>query len=472
MKSLLVASEAVPLIKTGGLADVAGSLPVALRALGDDARIALPAYPDARRKLEAETVASIPGGAILRGTLGNGVPVYLFDLPQWFDRPGDPYHDGHGEPYLDNPQRYAAFSEQVARAAMIGFGDGWRPDVVHANDWQTGLCAPWLNDLGGPPLVFGIHNLGYHGWFDRVVFDALGLPPQWWSLHRAEFHGGVGFLKAGLIEAAQLVTVSPTYAREIQSPGLGFGLDGVLRHRADVLHGVLNGIDTEAWNPATDPDIARHYDAAHLKTKDFNKRALQEQFGLTRDDKALLVGHVGRLSYQKGMDLALDALSRGHEAIQFALLGTGDAHLAAGWQALAGRNPGRIGVSIGYSETLAHQIIAGADAFLMPSRYEPCGLTQMYALRYGTVPVVHATGGLADTVIDATPQAQAAGAANGVRFEHADVGGVDYGLSRVLALYRARRSWRALQRNGMAADFSWDRSARQYRSIYKAAMAG
>ena len=476
MKILHVAAECLPLIKTGGLADVLGALPAAQRGLGEDARIALPAY----RGLAAGLAGSRPVGAIdalgfragvIEGQLGV-TPVWLVDVPSLYDRDGDPYRDGHGQDFADNALRFGLFGEVCARLAL-GAIEGWRADVLHGHDWQAGTALAWSEAHTGaarPLRVFTLHNLAYQGRYGRDAFDALRLPASWWQMERAEFHGDWSFLKLGLTSAEHITTVSPTYAREILTPEFGCGLDGLLRSRASRLRGILNGIDPEVWNPATDPHLARRY-AIHDVTvgKRVNQSALCAELGLDRD-QGLLVGLIGRMTEQKGFDLAVSALpALIAEGMRFAVLGAGDRALEQEFTALAARHPGRIGLRLRYDEALAHRIEAGADAFLMPSRFEPCGLNQMYSQRYGTVPVVRSAGGLVDTVVDATPDRLADGSATGVRFANADVGGVLYGLRRAQELHADSGAWNALQREGMRQDFSWDRAAREYIALYRQA---
>lgn len=473
MRILHLASECLPLIKTGGLADVLGALPAAQARLGADVRIVLPAYRGLAGKLPATRLI---GGFELRGHQFSVIEgqlaeagVWLMDCPALYDREGDPYRDAAGHDFFDNPLRFGLFGEACALLAQ-GRIEGWIPDVVHGHDWQAGAALAWIQDrLGesGPRRVFTIHNLAYQGRYGRDRFDELGLPWHWWKMERAEFHGDWSFLKLGISSAQDLSTVSPTYAREILTPEFGHGLDGLLRSRADRLHGILNGIDVEIWNPARDPHLHRRYGARDVVAgKRANREALCMELQLD-PGTGLLVGIVGRLTEQKGFDLALAAIPELlSEGMQFAILGTGDRQLESALAALAVAHPGRIGLRLKYDERLAHQIEAAVDAFLMPSRFEPCGLNQMYSQRYGTVPVVRSVGGLVDTVTDATASTLAAGDATGVRFEHADLGGVLYGLRRAGQLKNETRNWKSMQRAGMARDFSWEQAAQQYLDLY------
>ena len=473
LRVLFAAAEAHPLAKTGGLGDVVASLPAALARRGVDVRIALPAYRGWRRSVGAARRLAELKGTPHPFTLwqaphpASGVPLWLLDCPPLFDRPGTPYEDERQRPWEDNGLRFGAFARVVAQLAAGGAG-GFACDVLHGHDWHTGLAMPWLRERAPRPAsVFTIHNLAYQGLFPAQ--QARLLPAAWWHLDGVEFHGQLSHLKAGIAYADAITTVSPTYADEIRHPAHGFGLDGLLRARSDRLRGIVNGIDDEAWDPARDPHLAATYTVrTRGPGKRANRLALQHELGLDAADDALLVGMVARLVEQKGADLlpgAAPAL-RGLP-LQFAVLGRGDAAVEDAMRAWAGAEPGRVGLRIGHDEALAHRIIAGADAFLMPSRHEPCGLTQMYCQRYGTVPVVRRTGGLADTVTDASAATLRARAATGIHFEHADAGGVQYGLRRALALRANPAQWAALQRAGMRRDFSWHHVAAEYLALYR-----
>lgn len=476
MRVLFAASECWPLIKTGGLADVAYALPLALTRIGATVRVVLPAYRGLIDKVEGAfergrlDIRGQSFGVIEARLPGTALTLWLIDAPYLYARDGDPYRDAAGYDYADNAWRFGCFSEAIYRLAMGAAG--WQPDVVHANDWQTGPALSWLSlEPQRPRTVFTIHNIAYQGWYGREAFDFLGLPPRLWGIDGLEMYGGFCFMKGGLTGADVITTVSPTYAREIQTREYGYGLDPLLRWRAERLVGIANGVDAEAWNPATDPLLARRYTAASLRQgKNANKRELQVELGLHDDVDAPLIGIVTRLAEQKGSDLilgALDTLMHRHPALQFALLASGDRAQEQAWRDAAARYPQRVGVQLRYDERLAHRIEAGADLFLMPSRFEPCGLNQMYSQRYGTIPVVRRTGGLADTVTDATPQTLADGSATGVMFNDADVGGVIWGVNRALELRADAKAWKAMQLAGMARDFSWERAAAEYLAIYR-----
>jgi len=477
---LFATPECAPLIKTGGLADVSAALPAALRGLGIDARVVLPGYrsvrkathADARRNLPAvEAIAECGVTRLIDAVLPSGVPVIVVEHPSLYDRPGGPYQSESGEDWPDNALRFGLLSKVAAILAGASSPLGWRPDILHCHDWQTGLAPAYLR-FAAPAercgTVFTIHNLAYQGAWSAEWVARLELPAESYSSEGIEFHGRLSFLKAALYYTDAITTVSPTYAREIQSEALGFGLDGLLRWRHDVLSGILNGIDTEEWNPATDPLIARQYDAKALDAKIENKRALQRSLVLAPEPGVPLLGVVSRLVPQKGLDL----LANIADAIvalpaQLAVLGSGDSDLERRFLLLATRNPGRIAVRIGFDEALAHLIEAGADAFLMPSRFEPCGMNQMYSQRYGTPPVVRATGGLVDSVVDCNRASIASGMATGFVFDEPDAAAFLAAIKRAIDLYRDRNAWRELQRNGMAKDFGWDRAAREYAEIYR-----
>jgi starch synthase len=474
MNVLSVASEAYPIIKTGGLADVVGALPAALKAEGVVTRTLLPGYPDALDALRsAEEILHLPdfhgGAARLLGGSSAGLELFVIDAPHLFARSGNPYLASNGADWPDNAIRFAALGRM---AANIGQGavPSFVPDVVHAHDWQAGLTPAYLqySDRLRPATVMTVHNLAYQGQFPRQLLSAIGLPPTAFMMDGIEYYGSIGFLKAGLRFADRVTTVSPTYALEIQQPEAGMGLDGLLRGRKDLLSGILNGIDTSVWNPATDPHVASNFDSDTLQNRATNKAALQRRFGVALAPNALLIGVISRLSWQKGLDLLLESLPTIlQEGMQMVVLGSGDADLQSRYRAVAASNPGQIGVLIGYDENLAHLIQAGADAIAVPSRFEPCGLTQLCALRYGAVPIVSRVGGLADTVIDANVVAVVAGVATGVQFGPASSENLSDGLRRSNALFHDQRVWRKMQQNGMAVDVSWRNSARHYADLYR-----
>ncbi len=475
MKILYVASEAYPLVKTGGLGDVAGSLPPALQALGHEVRLLLPAYRSVLDRLGAQVHTRTHLGLhdarvrILETELpGTALTVWLVDAPACFDRPGNPYLDAHGQPWPDNAHRFAVLARTAVAIARDRAGLDWTPDLVHTNDWQTGLVPALLSlESERPRQVFTIHNLAYQGLFPAHTFRDLALPPFLESMHALEFHGQLSFIKGGLVFADHLTTVSPTYAREIQTPEYGCGLEGVLQARSAHLSGILNGIDTRTWDPATDPHLPHRYDARSLDLRRRNKAHLQREMGLEVSPRPMLVGMVGRLVEQKGIDVVLEALPRLLQwPLQFVILGSGDPGFERSLSRLAAKHPHRMAVHIGYDEALAHRIEGSADVFLMPSRFEPCGLNQMYSLRYGALPVVRATGGLADTVVDATPEWITARTADGFSFTPPTVEALVHALDRAHCTRRSPKLWQVLQRTGMAQDFSWERSARAYARLY------
>lgn len=477
MKILFASSEAHPLIKTGGLADVSGALPKALRGLGQDVRLVLPAYQELlARAGEVRELArvAIAGSAeparVLQTTLpGATVPVYLIAVRNSFDRPGNPYVGPDGRDWPDNAQRFAGFARAVVELAMDRAGLGWRPELVHCNDWQTGLVPALLGrEAARPATVFTVHNLAYQGLFDWATFQALALPYEWWSMHALEFHGQVSFIKGGLVYADRITTVSPTYAREIRTPEFGCGLDGLLNARGALLTGILNGADYTQWDPASDPLLNHHFSAAKRQGKAANKSDLQKAFGLPREAHLPLLAHVGRLVEQKGLDLLLDILpDLMQRPLQLALLGSGQKKLEDALRAAHVAYPHRLGLRIGYDEPLAHLVEAGADAFLMPSRFEPCGLNQIYSLRYGTLPIVRRTGGLADTVVDADAGALGLGTATGFVFDAATPAALLAAIDRALALFQRPSAWAGVMQTAMAQDFSWTRSAQRYLDLYR-----
>ena len=470
LRVLFAASEAQPLVKTGGLADVSGALPPALRHLGVDARILLPAYPGVIEQIAGAPVGpdlwllpEAPPARLYEGTLpGTDTPVYALACASLYERTGGPYGDAEGREWPDNALRFGMLSRA---AALFGRSEGlveWPADIVHGNDWQTGIAAAQLAHLPNPRAraVLTVHNIAFQGIFPRDVLPRLALPPQSFGLHGVEYFGRVSFMKAGLVYAHHIAAVSPTYAREIQTSAFGCGMEGVVVARKDRLSGVLNGIDTRAWDPATDRHLPTTYRPDRLADKASSKRALQERLRLAVDPRRPVLGVVTRLTWQKGVDLVLGLLPELlRQPVQIALLGAGDRAYEARWRQAAADLPGRVGVTIGYDEGLAHLIEAGADIFLMPSRFEPCGLNQLYSMRYGTPPVVRRTGGLADSVVDTTLASLATRTATGFVFEGASEVELLACIQRALLAHRDRPTWREIQRNGMARDFSWDRSA-------------
>lgn len=474
MNVLSVTSEFFPLIKTGGLADVAGALPAALAEEGIAMRTLLPGYTHVMDALGvSEPITSIDDlfgepATLLKATSSNGADLIVLDAPHLYARPGNPYLDEEGEDWADNHLRFAALS-WVASKIGVGLLDGYRPDVVHGHDWQAALSPVYLAGIEGrPATMLTIHNLAFQGIFPAGLLSVLKLPASSFTLDGLEFWGKISFLKGGLRYADHLTTVSPSYAREICTPSQGMGLDGVLSERRDALTGITNGIDDGVWNPAEDPYIERPYTSRSLKAKVCNKVALQARFNLTADTTAPLFCVVSRLTTQKGFDLLLEALPTLLEkGGQLAMLGSGDAVLEEGFKDIAKRNPGRVGVVIGYDEMLSHQIQAGADAILVPSRFEPCGLTQLYGLRYGTLPVVARVGGLADTVIDANQAALVDGVATGFQFAGDDVDALRQALERVFTLYADQRRWQQMQRRAMGRKVDWSVPAKAYADLYR-----
>jgi starch synthase len=478
-KILFVSSEVHPIIKTGGLADVSGSLPLALKTLRRDLRILMPAYADALNKITKPreiTRLKLPGMPepvrLLETKLkGSSVPVWLVDAPALFDRPGNPYLDENGQDWPDNAQRFALFAHAAVAIAMGKADLDWRPDLVHCNDWQTGLIPALLhNQKQRPATVFTIHNLAYQGLFDWDTFIALKLPKQLWSMAAMEFYNQFSFIKGGIVFADKINTVSPKYAEEIRTPEYGYGLDKLLESRASHLSGILNGVDYSHWNPARDRYLEHKYNAHTVANKVFNKLQLQRQFGLPVNDRIPLIGMVGRLAEQKGIDLVLESLPKLlQQPLQLVILGSGQQQLEQDLLAISARHPDQIAIHIGYDESLAHRIEGGADMFLMPSRYEPCGLNQIYSLRYGTPPIVRRTGGLANTIIDATPALIKQGTATGFMFNKASAKDLTAAVERALALYQQPRLWNKLVFATMQQDFSWRRSAKHYLDLYKQA---
>ena len=466
-KVLSVASECVPLIKTGGLADVVGALPGALRASGWDMRVLMPAYRSLRPLLDGMAeVATIPlpfgPDAVLYAGEVRGLSVLLMDAPGLYDREGGPYGGPAGD-WSDNAQRFAALSWVGAVIARDGV-DGWKPDILHAHDWQAGLAPAYMayHGGGGAMSVLTVHNIAFQGWAPASLLGELRLPPSEFHADALEYYGGLSSLKAGLITADRITTVSPTYAAELMRPEYGMGLHGVIAARRAVVSGILNGVDTAIWSPEAEPVP---YKPRSMGGKAKARAALQQEYGLDVPGPLAIV--VSRLTDQKGIDLLPlvmpDFIAGGGGLV---VLGTGDAALEAAMRNLALRFPDRVGVTIGYDEALSHRLFSGADAVLVPSRFEPCGLTQMYGLRYGTLPVVAAVGGLADTVISATPAALGAGVATGITFQPTDAMAFAQALDRLLALYADPKVWARCQANAMAQEVGWDASAAKYAALY------
>ncbi|MBG0802738.1 glycogen synthase GlgA [Methylocystis sp. H4A] len=478
LRALAIASEMAPLVKTGGLADVVGALPHALAAENIELRTLIPGYPDVIATLGAgETVLEFDdlfgGPAWIHAARHNGLAIYTLIAPHLYAREGGLYTGPDGADYPDNAFRFAALAWA---GAQIGLGalDGFAPDVVHAHDWQAALAPAYMHyaDRPRPATIVSIHNIAFQGQFPKELLQPLRLPPHAFDIDGVEYYGAIGFLKAGLQLADRITTVSPSYAREIETPEFGMGLEGLLRARADRVSGILNGVDEETWDPATDAHVGTRYDHWSLPSRARNKAALQKRLRLRVDPDAFLVGVVSRLSWQKGLDLLLDVLPqllRGRA--QLALLGAGDKTLEEGFAAAEAAHPGRVGVHIGYSEELAHMIQAGADAFLVPSRFEPCGLTQLYALRYGAVPIVSRVGGLKDTIVDANEMALQADVATGLQFSPTTAEALALTLREAERLFGDAETWRKIQVNGMRTDVSWRNPARRYAKLFEDAVA-
>lgn len=474
MNVLSVASEVFPLIKTGGLADVSGALPGALGRLGVGVRTMLPGYPAvmarlpkrARKAVDYPDLFGGPARVVAAGI--DGLDLLVLDAPHLFERAGGAYGDPGGVDWPDNWRRFAAFGRAAADIAT-GALAGYRPDIVHAHDWQAALALAYLRYGGepAPPSVLTVHNLAFQGQFAASIFHELGLPPEAMTLDGVEYFGGVGYLKAGLQAASAITTVSPTYAREIRTPSFGMGLDGLIDARADAVHGILNGIDVEAWDPRCDEWLASAYGPGNLKSRKVNRKAVEARFDLDAD-RSPLVCVVSRLTWQKGIDILAAEIGRLADlGVRLAVLGSGDQALEGQLLAAAARHRGRVGVVIGYDEGLSHLMQGGSDAILIPSRFEPCGLTQLYGLRYGCVPLVARTGGLADTIIDANHAALAAGVATGFQFEPGHGDAMVEAVQRAAAIFRDRRRWSSMQKQGMKADVSWSASAEAYLGLFR-----
>ena len=471
MRILHVATELFPYVKVGGLGDVMGALPGAQRALGADARVLLPGFPallDGLQDLRA--VGGIPDllgqgpATFLLGRTDTGVPAYLLDCPSLYRRSGSPYEE-RGDSHI----RFAALAWAAAQLAQTGV-EGWQPEVVQAHDWQAGLIPAYLALQGGPRprTVMTIHNIAYQGVYGEGTLKDLWLDPAGFHPEGLEFYGQVNFLKAGLAYADRITTVSPTYAREIQMPGMGAALEGLLSRRGRDLSGILNGVDNRIWDPVADPHLEHHYNARLLSAKKVNKNLLQASVGLDESPHDPLFAVVSRLADQKGLDLVLENVAYLIQLnAQLLVLGTGDPTLEAGFLAAAKAHPGRVAAVIGYDEGQAHRILAGADLILVPSRQEPCGLTQLYGLRYGTLPLVRRTGGLADTVVDTNAHSIMDSTATGFVFNEPSSWVLGETIGRACSLYRNEpRTWTQVQRHGMKQNFSWETSAREYLGLY------
>jgi starch synthase len=472
MRLLHVATEIFPYVKVGGLADVLAALPAAQRALGADARVLLPGFPALLQGIPGlEPAGATPDlmglgpARFLLGRTGTGVPIYLLDCPALYDRPGGPYEESG-----DSHRKFGSLAWAAAALATAGDAGGWRPDLVQAHDWQAGLVPLLLAQPGGPRprTVMTIHNMAYQGLYPRTLLAELGLAPGCFNPGGVEFYGKINFLKAGIAYADRITTVSPTYAAEIQLPAGGAGLDGLLAQRSRDLTGILNGVDYHVWSPSSSPHLEIHYDAKLLSARKINKNLLQRAMGLDEVADTPLFAVVSRLAEQKGLDLVLENVAYLVQLnAQLLVLGTGAPELEAGFHAAALSHPGRVAVDLGFDEGLAHRILAGADVVMVPSRAEPCGLSQLYALRYGALPLVRRTGGLADTVVDADAQSMMDGTATGFVFKEPNPWILGETIGRACQLYRQDpRAWVRIQRRGMAQDFGWAASAREYLDLY------
>jgi starch synthase len=474
LRVLAVASEAFPLVKTGGLADVVGALPGALAGQDIAVTTVLPGYPAVLRAIgpqrATQALPDLFGGPVrLVRAEAAGLDLIVLDAPHLFDRPGNPYLAPNGKDWEDNGQRFATLGAAAALVATGGFGDQ-RYDAVHAHDWQAGLAPAYLRFYPEPrvPAVFTIHNLAYQGHFPATLFPRLGLPEEAFNVAGLEYFDGVGFLKAGLWFADRITTVSPTYAAEIRTEESGMGLDGLLRGRGTDVSGILNRLDDAEWNPATDTRLVARFSAEDRTPRALNKQALQRRLDLAEEPGTPLLAFVGRLAWQKGVDLILDTLPSLLEGgAQLALLGTGEAGLEERCRAAMAAHPGQVGSVIGFDEGLARLIYGGADAVLVPSRFEPCGLAQLCALRYGAPPVVARVGGLADTVIDANEAALEAGCATGFQFAPVSAEALGAAIQHCLALVRDPVAWGTIQANAMRSDVSWRRSALRYAALFR-----
>jgi starch synthase len=480
-KVLFVSSEIFPLIKTGGLADFSYSLPLHLKKLGWDPVVLVPGYqqlmrhfPKAKRLGVIELADSPFKTQLLQAKVpGTQLRLWIVDTPELYDRAGGPYSDENDLPWVDNDQRFCHFCRVASYLALQAGEDkslpDWQPDVVHCNDWQTGLIPAFMQgEKNRPVTVFTVHNLGYQGNFPQASLYELNLPQNWWSFEQLEFHGQLSFIKGGLVHADYITTVSPTYAEEILQPEKGFGLDGLLRHRKEHLRGILNGVDYKCWNPGSDQYIDMQYSVKTLNDKVKNKLGFQKKHHLTKGKAQLMVGFIGRLAYQKGIELLLTVIEQTiEEKIQWVILGSGEKGYQDALLDLRDRYPEQIFVSFDYNEELAHKIEASADLFLMPSYYEPCGLNQMYSMKYGTVPLVSDTGGLADTVVHASRAAIANGTATGFRFIAGDSASLLESLQSAIKCFRNKKIWKALQISGMARNFDWKTAAQAYIDLYE-----
>jgi starch synthase len=482
MKVLHTASEIFPLVKTGGLADVVAALPKALIDAGASVRLLLPGFPEILAGVQNQRpvceLGAIFGAGKVSLRLGqmpdSGVPAYVIHAPYLFGRNGNPYLAADGKEWSDNLQRFALLGWVSAHLACGELDNNWLPDVLHAHDWHAAMACAYLATRPDTRVatVFTVHNLAYQGLFDHRDFHLLGLPARLLHPSGLEYHGQLSFMKAGLAYADRVTTVSPTYAAEMATEEFGCGLDGVVRDRGAKVSGILNGVDTTVWNPMDDAAIAANYSASALQGKDFCKKEFQQSMGLDVDSKAPLFCIVSRLTWQKGLDLVLACLPNLLAAGgQLAVQGTGDPALEAAFTQAARAHPGKVAVRVGYDEKAAHQMMAGADVILVPSRFEPCGLTQLYAFRYGAIPLVRHVGGLADTVVHTNPETLRRDEATGFIFETATPSALAAALTQATQTYAQPEIWRQIVLRGMSRNFSWEHSASQYLSLYGEALA-
>ncbi len=490
IKVLFASTEAIPFMKTGGLGDVSGTLPIALQKFDINSRLIIPAYAETLRQISSPKIIAklfLPGVAGKINLLETLIPdtsikVILVDYAPAFSREGNPYMNNMGQAWDDNAERFALFCRVICEVCMNRVKIKWQPEVVHCNDWQAGLVPALLQFEKNPPAsIFTIHNLAYQGVFNRQTFNALSLPSELWHHSALEFHGQMSFIKGGIVFADRINTVSPHYAKEIQTAEFGCGLEGLLQQRSDELVGIMNGIDYDVWNPESDPLIHRRYSATTLSAKTLcaktlsgkyeNKRHLLREFALSERDDTLLIGTVCRLAEQKGIDIILEFLKNiAHFPMQFCLLGIGDIDYQQRLEAIAAKNPEQIAIKICHDERIAHQIEAGADVFLMPSHFEPCGLNQLYSLRYGTVPIVHFVGGLADSVVDTTEKTLADNSATGFVFREPTVAALNETVLRALHYFQQVDLWQKIMFNGMQQRFDWQTSAAAYLKLYQSAI--
>ena len=475
---LYISSEAFPLIKTGGLADVAGSLPCALLKQSQSVRLLLPAYRDVLNNIKKQKIIATHSYYNLSINIietrlpGSQVIVWLVDCPALFNRPGGPYSDQHNQAWDDNALRFAVFCHAAVDIALNKFQLDWQADVVHCNDWQSGLVPALLSlHKNKPATIFTIHNLAYQGIFDQQTFYDLQLPGQLWHLDGVEFHNQFSFMKGGIAYADKINAVSPHYAEEILQPENGYGLNGLLQHRKNDLSGILNGIDEKYWNPGTDNHLKYRYNRRNLKQKISNKTALQKELSLPEDRSIPMIGMISRLVEQKGLEIILQSLENIlHLPIQLVILGTGEAHYELELSEWASKNTKQFKIIIGYDEELAHRIEAASDMYLMPSTFEPCGLNQIYSLRYGTLPIVTSVGGLSDTVIDSSQTNINNKTANGFVLKNNSADELLNTIKYALTLYHQPETWHQIQLNAMTGDFSWKTSAEHYINLYNMAL--